>query len=183
MTVYFKQADTFKKLSMNAANFWVFVPDQLYDLGVIVGILVSAAAGLGFSIFAARMKDLLKVENLLAAAAFSLLLMPFVLPKMHDRYFYAFEMTSILLACLKPRFAVVALAAQVDGVIAYLAYYGTTAAWFGLAVIGNAWILCALGLYLWRRGTDPKLPDALAFSPMRFAAGLAALWATYALIV
>lgn len=60
-------------------------------------------------------------EVLLAAAAASLLLAPYLLPKMQDRYFYPFELTAIILACLQPRYVVVALASQVTGVIAYLA--------------------------------------------------------------
>lgn len=42
-------------------------------------------------------------EVLLTAAAASLLLAPYLLPKMHDRYFYPFELTAIILACLQPR--------------------------------------------------------------------------------
>jgi Gpi18-like mannosyltransferase len=181
LTVYFNQAETYARLSMNAANMWLLVPNRFYGPGVAAGMAISAAAGLVFSIVAARAKDLHKLEHLVAAAAVSLLLMPFVLPKMHDRYFYAFEVMAIILACLKPRFSVVAIAAQINGVIAYLSYYGIAAPLMVPAVIGNGWILLQLALYTLRKAKDPEQPDSVAFSPTTFAVGAIAFWAIYLL--
>ncbi len=181
LTVYFNQAETYARLSMNAANMWLLVPNRFYGPGVAAGMAIAAAAGLVFSIVAARAKDLRKLEHLVAAAAVSLLLMPFVLPKMHDRYFYAFEVMAIILACLKPRFSVVAIAAQINGVIAYLSYYGIAAPLMGPAVIGNGWILLQLALYTHRKAKDPEQPDSVAFSPTTFAVGAIAFWAIYLL--
>ena len=178
LTVYFKQAGTFDRLSMNAANMWLFLPNRFYELGVEVGLAISAAAGLAFSIAVARVKAQFRVEHIVVAAAICLLLMPSVLPKMHDRYFYAFEVMAIVLACLKPRFAVIALAAQLNGVLAYLGYYGMAASWLRLAALGNTWILVALVLYAWRKVSKPDLPDSLAFSPTTFIVGLGAFWMT-----
>jgi Gpi18-like mannosyltransferase len=182
LTVYFKQAGTFQSLSMNAANMWLFVPNRFYQLGVGLGLAISAAAGLLFSICTARIKMQSKVEYNVAAAAISLLLMPFILPKMHDRYFYAFEVMAIVLACLKPRLAVIAIAAQLDGVLAYLAYYGVASSWLSLAALANGWILIELVLYAWRKVSEPGLTDALAFSPRTFVVGLSAFWVTYILL-
>jgi len=179
LTVYFKQAETFHRLSMNAANLWLFVPNRFYEFGVGLGLAISAAAGLAFSIAVARVKVPFRVEHNIVAAAISLLLMPFLLAKMHDRYFYAFEIMAIVLACLKPRLAVIAIAAQFNGVLAYFAYYGMTSSWLRLAALGNGWILIELVLYAWRKVGKPETSDADAFSPWIFAGGLAAFWLTY----
>jgi Gpi18-like mannosyltransferase len=176
LTVYLKQAGTFERLSMNAANLWLFVPNQFYEAGVTMGLAVSAAAGLAFSIAVARVKIQLKTEHIVVAAALSLLLMPLLLPKMHDRYFYAFEVMAVVLAFMKPRLAVIAVAAQIDGVLAYLAYYGVAASWLRLAALGNVWILVELGQYAWRKFKEPRPPDATAFSVMTFVVGLGAFW-------
>jgi Gpi18-like mannosyltransferase len=181
LTVYFNQAETFARLSMNAANMWLFVPNRFYGAGVEAGMVISAAAGLALSILATRTEDLRKVEHLVAIAALSLILMPFVLPKMHDRYFYAFEVMAIVLACLKPRFAAIAVVAQINGVIAYLSYYGLAARLMGLAAIGNSWIVLQLALYAYRRAKDPEVTDATAFSPTTFVIGLVPLWVIYLL--
>jgi Gpi18-like mannosyltransferase len=182
MTVYFKQASTFERLSMNAANMWLFVPNRLYEPGVGLGLAISAAAGLAFSVAAARLKLQFRVEHIVLAAAISLLLMPSVLPKMHDRYFYAFEVMAIVLACLKPRLTVIAIAAQINGILAYLAYYGMASSWLRLAALGNVWILVALVLYAWRKASKPGLPDSVAFSPLTFVIGMSAFWMSSLLI-
>lgn len=177
--VYFKQAETFHRLSMNAASLWLLVPNRFYELGVGLGMAMSAAAGLALSIAIARVKPPFKIEHGVIAAAICLLMMPFLLPKMHDRYFYAFEVMAIVLACLRPRLAVIAVAAQIDGLLAYFAYYGIKLTWLPLATLGNGWILIELGLYGWRKFNNPELSDVVAFSPLIFVVGLAAFWLTF----
>ena len=183
LTVYLKQSATFERLSMNAANLWLLVPNRFYELGVMLGVAGSAAAALAFAFLASRSKVHYRAEHLVLLAALSLLLMPSILPKMHDRYFYAFELMAIVLACMKPRLAVIAIAAQFNGILAYLAYYGIASDWLRLAAIGNAWILLELGLYAWRKLGKPDVEDAAAFSPGLFVGGLAAFWIVYSLIV
>lgn len=143
VSVYWKQAETFQLLSVNAANLWLFVPDRFYAEGLIAGLLLAAAAGLALSIAIARSKIKFTTEAILLAAALSLFLMPFLLPKMHDRYFYAFEAITIPLACLDRRFAAIALAAQLTGVLAYFAFDGITQVGLPFAAIGNA-VVCAV---------------------------------------
>ncbi|MEJ6845071.1 hypothetical protein V3589_02460 [Sinorhizobium fredii] len=121
LAIYLRQAEFFSALSMGAANLWLFVPNQFYGPGVAVGLALGAAAGLAFSIYAARQQDWSPAFIVLAAAV-ALQLMPWILPKMHDRYFYAFETTAILLAFLEPRLALVAIMAQVNAVLSYLSF-------------------------------------------------------------
>ncbi|MCW2285061.1 Gpi18-like mannosyltransferase [Rhodoblastus acidophilus] len=120
-SVYRGQAGLFDLLTMNAANLWLFASNTPYGLGVAIGLALAALAGLALSIFIAR-ADRDAPEFLLLAACLSLLLMPFLLPKMHDRYFYAFELGSIALAGLNPRYLAVAVMAQANGVLALLGF-------------------------------------------------------------
>lgn len=174
--VYIKQGAKYERLSMNAANIWLFIPNRFYEVGATLGLAVAANAALAFSVLVSHSKRDFKIEHLVLLAALSLLLMPSVLPKMHDRYFYAFEVMAIVLACIKPRLAVIAIAAQLNGVLAYLAYYGIAADWLAVAAIGNIWILLELGLYAWRTLGKADSDEATAFSPMLFVGGLAAFW-------
>ena len=119
--VYMDQADTFHRLTMNAANIWVFAGGAPYAIGVAAGLLVAAAAGLALSGFIVRSKRE-GPEFILLVACASLMFMPYLLPKMHDRYFYAFELASIALACLNLRYLPFAVIAQIDGVLSYLGF-------------------------------------------------------------
>ena len=68
------------------------------------------------------------------------------------------------------------VAAQINGLIAYLSYYGIATPLMRPAAIGNGWILLQLALYSQREAEDPVQPDSTAFSPTKFVIGLVVLW-------
>ena len=143
LRVYLDQADTFHRLTMNAANIWVFAGGAPYAIGVAVGLVLAAAGGIALSVFILRSRQEGPDFILLAACA-SLMLMPYLLPKMHDRYFYAFELASIALACLNMRYLPLAVIAQVDGVLSYLGFeYGIV-----MGLLPAALCNTLLGFYL-----------------------------------
>jgi Gpi18-like mannosyltransferase len=156
-TVYLDQAETFHRLTMNAANLWLLAPDVPYAIGIAIGLVLAAATGLALSFFIMRSKQDGPDFILLVACA-SLLLMPYLLPKMHDRYFYAFELASIALACLNPRYLPFAVIAQVDGVLSYLGFERGIVMGLLPAAIGNTLLSLYLVLDLWRREPGYRLP-------------------------
>jgi Gpi18-like mannosyltransferase len=122
LLVYVEQGQTFHRLSMNAGSLWAFFGNRMdYGTGVLIGMALAALMGTVITVLVwrSRRSDPL---FLMAAAAASLMLMPYLLPKMHDRYFYGFEILSIALACLRWRYVAPAIVAQISGVLAYLAY-------------------------------------------------------------
>jgi Gpi18-like mannosyltransferase len=155
--VYMDQADTFHRLTMNAANIWVFAGGAPYAIGVAIGLLLAAAGGLALSVFIARSKRE-GPEFILLVACASLLLMPYLLPKMHDRYFYAFELASIALACLNLRYLPLAVIAQVDGVLSYLGFEFGIAMGLLPAALCNTIIGIYLVLDLWRGERGFRFP-------------------------
>lgn len=169
--VYMDQADTFHRLTMNAANIWVFAGGAPYAIGVAVGLVLAAAGGLALSVFIARSRREGPDFILLAACA-SLMLMPYLLPKMHDRYFYAFELASIALACLNLRYLPVAVVAQLDGVLSYLGFERGIAMGLLPAALCNTFIGFYLVLDLWRGERGFRFPK-LAW--LGFAASTAGL--------
>jgi Gpi18-like mannosyltransferase len=156
-TVYLDQAETFHRLTMNAANLWLLAPDVPYAIGIAIGLVLAAATGLALSFFIMRSKQDGPDFILLVACA-SLLLMPYLLPKMHDRYFYAFELASIALACLNPRYLPFAVIAQVDGVLSYFGFERGIVMGLLPAAIGNTLLSLYLVLDLWRREPGYRLP-------------------------
>ncbi|WP_247384579.1 MULTISPECIES: hypothetical protein [unclassified Bradyrhizobium] len=51
LDVYLAQAHTYHRLTMNAANLWVFAGGTPYEIGVAAGLVLAAASGLALSIF------------------------------------------------------------------------------------------------------------------------------------
>ena len=123
LTIYLDQAGAYRDLSKGAANLYLLIPNGLYGPGVVVGLVATTAAGLAFATWVGRAQRL-PVEHLLLAAALSLALVPFLLPKMHDRYFYPFELLVLTLACARPILLPVALLAQVSSILCTIPFDG-----------------------------------------------------------
>lgn len=121
ISVYVDQATTFDRLFISAANIWMFASGIPYATGVAIGVVLATVTGLALSIFIARSRRA-EPEFILLAACVSLMLMPYLLPKMHERYFYGLELAAIALSCINPRYLAFAAIAQVDGVLSYLAF-------------------------------------------------------------
>jgi Gpi18-like mannosyltransferase len=153
LQVYAAQAEYFHRLSMNAASIWALAWGVPYEIGVPLGLVMAALAGIGITALIARSKRC-DIEFFTLAAALSLLAMPLLLPKMHDRYFYAFEVVSIVLAGLNPRYLMVAMAAQTSAVLSYMAFDRGVYLGVIIAAIQNL----ILAAYLVRALVTPAAP-------------------------
>lgn len=134
-------------LYANGASVWAllgrFVP---YALGLPLALAVAAIGGL----LLARQIGKTRLEEpqaMLLAAATALLATPFLLPMMHERYFFAFEMVAIILAATNREFVWIAVQAQASGLACYLAYDFTNPISVSVAAVINGMLL----ITLWRR--------------------------------
>jgi Gpi18-like mannosyltransferase len=98
LTIYGEQADTYQLLSMNAPNLYLFIPDAFYSPGVLMGLGITALVVLVWVVVYARTIREFTPPTLLLSALAAVALMPFFLPKMHDRYFYPADVLSFLAA-------------------------------------------------------------------------------------
>jgi Gpi18-like mannosyltransferase len=105
LNVYVSQASQYESITMNAASAYAWLPgakqvfNEFYGPGLIMG---AAAAFMWFSVLYRSPRKIsgpLLVEVALAA----FLIVPFFLPKMHERYFYAADVLSIVFAFLYPQ--------------------------------------------------------------------------------
>lgn len=157
LNIYIDQANTFHSLSMNAANFWAFVPNIYYPEGVKIGLAL--AVGAAFIL----VKEIVKFKNdsgefYLLAACLSLLLMPYLLPKMHERYFYGFELASILLACVNPGYIIVAIISQIDGIFSYLTLGKVLGYSLFQAVLFNTVLAIFMTKQMLKQESPPPIP-------------------------
>jgi Gpi18-like mannosyltransferase len=98
--IYLGQPEAFRKLSMNAPNIWALFPDLTYEEwvlpGLIGGAVVAAAIFVRAFLWARRSSATERATWILLSA----LAIPFILPKMHDRYFFVAEALTIPIAIL-----------------------------------------------------------------------------------
>lgn len=128
--VYFRQFGTFRDLSLQAPNLWqVLQPWVDYDAGIAIGLPLAGLAigGMTYWLWRAGLGnvepgDPESAEKLLLAAAILLLLVPYVLPKMHERYFYPLDPVLIALVMTKRDYWREAVLAQLASILSYLPF-------------------------------------------------------------
>ncbi|WP_147425960.1 hypothetical protein [Teichococcus wenyumeiae] len=146
-TIYLEQAGAYRWLSMNAPNPWSFVQYTRlisYETGVLIGSVAAVLIALGFGALSIRWRrlqgaDLLLLSVTVAAA------MPYVLPKMHERYFFLADILAYALAVARPRPWTIsaAIAIQLGSVAAYASHMLSFAMgkYLGALLIGAALVI------------------------------------------
>ena len=117
--VYLEQADKYTQLTLNAPTVYQWLPEvragSLARPGAIWGAFVLALLVLAVVAYLPRLTPTL----LLALATASVLTTPYVLPRMHERYFFAADVFTIILAFYVPKLVRVALIVQLVSFFSY----------------------------------------------------------------
>lgn len=124
--VYAKEAGQYPYLSVSAQSIFAYVQPlglsaQTTSAAFWLGITVAGALALGIIVLVARMRSLTP-HKLMALSFASVLLLPYFLPRMHERYFYLADLTSALFAFFVPRRAYVPVLVVAASTLAYFPY-------------------------------------------------------------
>ena len=122
LTIYLSQADSFRQLTMKAPNLYQFVSNSHYEPVLIFGLGFTALLALVWAIGYGRKIKTWTPEMMVMCAAVSAVMMPFFLPKMHERYFYVADVMALILVIYLPRLWGVLLASQAVSTITYSIY-------------------------------------------------------------
>jgi len=97
VSIYFNQAQTYNAITMNAPNLYQWLPSGQYETLLVVGLIVSAAVVILLITFVVKARFPITDDLIIELALMSCLLLPFFLPKMHDRYFFPADILALLL--------------------------------------------------------------------------------------
>lgn len=168
LTVYIAQADVYHSLSLLAPNIYILMLD-LYNTPIILaGMTLTLILASAWAILYARKFQELTPQVILWCGLISVVLMPFFLPKMHDRYFYPADVLSFLVAFYVPRGWLLALGYQwVSGSVYFLYFKWSTNPIESLlsgnilivAFLVNLVLLGFLFLYPWKLTPAHLTPD------------------------
>jgi integral membrane protein (TIGR01906 family) len=123
LLIYLRQSHEFLFLSMNAPNLYIFMPGSWYQVGVIAGIYLTIIILYIWIRMSARVDHKPTINYYLLAALASVALTPFLLPKMHDRYFYPADVLSIVVAFFWPALWFLPFLYQIISTLAYINYF------------------------------------------------------------
>jgi len=121
LKVYFSQWEQYQQLTLHAPSLFALIPDgsRTYSYFYPLGLSVTALVVLCFIILLSRSKASLSHTLLIELALASLILLPLLLPKMHERYFYPADVLSILFAFYAPGYSLIPLAVSLISFFAY----------------------------------------------------------------
>ena len=121
LLVYFAQAADGPVLVRQAPNLYQWVPEAWFPLWPLgVGLTLAVVLGIGALIRRSRAE--ITNETVVTLAALSVLLVPFLLPKMHDRYFFPADLFTLALAFWRPRLLAVPFVVGACSLGVYLAH-------------------------------------------------------------
>lgn len=156
LSVYANQTSEYSQLTLNAANVY-----QLLEFGTNteavrnIAILITAELVAGLVLYATVSRVPLTIARTVLLGAMFVVLVPFFLPAMHERYFYLADVLSVVVAFHLPRLWPVPVLVQFASAFSYLPFLsqrgpggqdGTTAVPFWVLAIA---MLTALVLLAW----------------------------------
>ncbi len=104
LKIYIGQEEKYSALSLHAPNWYLFFPKSLNNhTTVLLGLMITVIVVLAWTAVYAKRFQLFTPQVILLCAMMSVALMPFFLPKMHERYFYLADVTSFLMAFYFPQ--------------------------------------------------------------------------------
>ena len=163
LTLYFQQYEFVTTLSANAPNPWRFAKKFIaLEWGIVIGLAAGAAAGLAIALGSLRLRP--GPVTILLVATVSAAALPYVLPKMHDRFFFPADVLSLALAFALTRRWLAGALIQLGSLLAYMSYLKVTPLGSVVGVVPMSFGvgLLALAFIEAQRGSGTSWRDVLA---------------------
>lgn len=104
LRIYLEQAQSYPALTLNAPTFYAWLPATLYAVMYPAGVVWGASVIYLYLLAVYKSKAPLSQGLIVGLAMLAVLLVPFFLPKMHERYFYPADMLSIVFGFFFPQY-------------------------------------------------------------------------------
>lgn len=119
--IYYSQANQYQQLTMTAPTLYAWLPDsgKYFPFLYLAGLILALSLGLIFIALAAKSQAELTPPLIIELALISVIMMPFFLPKMHDRYFYPADVVSVIFAFYFPKYYYIPIAITSVSFLAY----------------------------------------------------------------
>ncbi len=127
LTIYISQSGQYTKMSLNAPNLYMFISQSTDPMIATTAVMICFVVVLSaIYIFAIKKFELSK-DSIISMALFFAILLPFLLPHMHERYFYVADILSIIYTIYRPKKFYIAILVIFSSLCSYLPYlFGET---------------------------------------------------------
>ena len=160
--IYLEQAGTYPYMALNYPSVWqLFVEEQydvkMYELLKDPAIIITFAMLIAIVLFYAIRRTKARGDNVLMLTFITVYACVLLLPAMHERYSYGYEILAICIACIRPKTAPLCIGLHTVTLLSYWPFlYGQTPVSMDVLAILNIVIFLAYFAitYLYIRQND-----------------------------
>lgn len=162
-SIYFSQAGTYNSLSMNAPSlFFFFSGEANYSLtGIAIGLILAVLFVIGYLTLRIKKNFLDSLDFYFFDACLLAFFLPFLLPKMHERYFFPAALFFLIVAYFDKKALWIGILLQLSNLLSYLGFLyrlpvNTTAIAFAINLILAVFIV----IWYWKKiqGREQQTP-------------------------
>ena len=160
--VYFNQStDSYKQVSLNCPTLYSLIfnnfSEEKYVAAFAVPLALVSVGLVAFFIY--RSKESFDDKTLVKIFALFVMLTPFLLPHMHERYLYIADIAIVIYVVLNPKKFYLAIVATITSMIGYMAYLwnvyfininGDSSLSFRLGAIFYLFVICSIAFDLFK---------------------------------
>ncbi|MBN2851997.1 MAG: glycosyltransferase family 39 protein [Clostridia bacterium] len=119
ITIYFTQVGYYPYLTMNCANIYQFFEEKNFDIINRIGIIGTLIIVLFICFWIGLSKKKLDADLMTEVSVLILLVIPFFLPQMHERYYFPAEVLAVVYAFYNRKYFYVPIALIVASFLSY----------------------------------------------------------------
>ncbi|MBA3943685.1 MAG: glycosyltransferase family 39 protein [Herpetosiphonaceae bacterium] len=122
LLIYANQSEAYRELTMGAPNMYTWLPNERYDALYGPGLIWAVIMCFLFVVLVYKSEISITHTTLVQLALLSVLLVPYVTPKMHERYFFPADVLSIVWGFYLPKYFWVPLVIGLTSFFVYTPY-------------------------------------------------------------
>ena len=119
LKIYYNQTTDYPFLTLNAPTVYQFIANAPFSMFNHAGVLLTAFIAYLLVFLVIQRKLPLTRENLVRLSMVSVLVLPYFLPRMHERYFFLADLISVVYTFYFPRYFFVPLAIGAVSALSY----------------------------------------------------------------
>ncbi|MFU0831891.1 MAG: DUF2029 domain-containing protein [Oscillospiraceae bacterium] len=161
MTVYIRQAQEYNQLTMNLPNLFAWFPSHASESVSTSAVLAAGAIVLFTFAYLCSQRFPMTDEMMISLALFYTMLLPYILPFMHERYWYPADILSVVFAFYFPEKFYVPVITVLSSLYAYsrflFGFHFISMKLFSVLMLFNLlWVAIHI-IYCIRDGSDWKV--------------------------
>ena len=166
LTIYFTQGQRYNKLTLKAPNIYQFfhVSEQYYHIIELIGIFLSLCIVLLilFKLYKKFKNTEISANLIVSISLLFSLVIPYFLPRMHERYFFMADILSVVYAYYFPRYSFVSIVIVLSSFLSYFPYlFGIGYFFLVISAINLFFIICFIFYRLYRIEFNDNLRNKL----------------------